>query len=120
MQNPQHAIIVGCQRCGTTRLLCTLLEHPAVQGSVQIRPEPKYFLGGRDSNWNGSPCHYKQSVFGEVLPGTQVLLEKSASYLDSDDAATRISSMLPSARLVILIRNPVDRTDAAECVDESI
>ncbi len=69
-----------------------------------IVPEPKYFLNDQ----NLSLADYHHSFFGHCN-GEQVLGEKSTSYYEFDEAALRIKQTLPGARIVFVLRNPVER-----------
>ena len=41
---PDHFVIVGAQRSGTTYLYGLLDEHPEIEMAKPVRPEPKFFL----------------------------------------------------------------------------
>jgi len=71
-----------------------------------VRPEPKFFLSPEEiaKGYN----HYCNRYFQEDLQ-TKLYGEKSTSYLGSPDAALAIKKMLPDAKIVIMLRNPVDR-----------
>jgi len=99
-----QAFIVGAQRCGTTRLVSTLGQHPLVRLALPIRPEPKFFMSRRTS----VECddYVKRFYIG---PPKNVRLEKSASYLDSDIAVESVWNVFPDARILVLIRDPVER-----------
>lgn len=102
----RHAVIVGCQRCGTTQLAQLLDAHPEIELAKPLRPEPKYFLDAQNAEWSREA--YCRQVFGASTAA--VCVEKSTSYFESPDYAERICAVLPEARIVILLRHPVDRT----------
>jgi hypothetical protein len=101
-----HFLVIGAQRCGTTWLRGQLESHPGIAMALPVRPEPKVFLDdlgpGQDLAW------YDATWFAHARPG-QVLGEKSTSYLDRPDAIPRIRALLGDARLVVQLRDPVDR-----------
>lgn len=103
---PDHFFIVGAQRCGTTYLCHLLDEHPAIEMARPFRPEPKHFL--RDVSVAHGPSHYESSFFGKK-PGALLRGEKSTSYMESPSAAKRISDWFPLARIVFVLRNPIER-----------
>lgn len=104
MPTPDHFVIVGAQRCGTTYLYRLLDEHPEIEMAKPLRPEPKFFLD--DARYARGLGHYESELFEEA---TRVRGEKSTSYIESDVAAQRIKAMLPGAVIVVLLRDPVVR-----------
>ena len=102
----RHLIIVGAQRCGTTYLHALLDAHPEITMARPVRPEPKVFLSteltARGREW------YEATYFAHARAET-VLGEKSTSYLEYPSAATRAASMLGSAEIIVMLRDPVAR-----------
>ena len=97
--------IIGAQRCGTTYLYHQLDEHPEICMAKPIRPEPKFFL---------EPAEYKKGkeyYVGKYFKScTQsVRGEKSTSYIEFESALERIRNFFPEAKIMIVLRNPVDR-----------
>jgi hypothetical protein len=97
--------VAGVQRCGTTYLARLLDDHPEIEMLKPLRPERKLFLGVDHPR--------SASAFVDaVMPTsrrTAVVGEKATSYLDSDLALDRIHRALPDARVVVMLRDPVDR-----------
>lgn len=97
--------ICGAARSGTTSLWNYLRQHPDIyMPSDFAQKEPSYFselYGLRDR-------HAYLRLFKNSRPD-QLLGEASTSYLTSPDSAERIHREVPSARFIILLRNPVDR-----------
>ena len=96
-------IIIGCQRCGTTSLYTYLAQHPQIL--TPIKKEMDFF------SW-----HFERGIdwylahFPPMPPGEQFLTgEASPSYFDSREAPERLYSLFPEAKLIVLLRNPVDR-----------
>jgi hypothetical protein len=102
---PDHFVIVGAQRSGTTYLYGLLDEHPEIEMAKPLRPEPKFFLD-YDRYALGLDA-YESQLFSD--PGARVRGEKSTSYIESEVAARRISAMLPEAVVIVVIRDPVHR-----------
>ncbi|WP_413285380.1 sulfotransferase family protein [Vibrio sp. MA40-2] len=103
----RNFFIVGAQRCSTTWLYEMLNAHPEIQMNPQVRPEPKYFL-----NQDSVDCasSYFESVFPfQILSRSMIYGEKSTSYIESYDAAVRIKKTFPTAKIVVLLRDPVKR-----------
>jgi hypothetical protein len=99
-------LVIGAQRCGTTWLHHRLEAHPGIAMARPTRPEPKVFLDDlgaqQDREW------YVGTWFPHAVPG-QVLGEKGTSYLERPDAIDRVRSLLGPARIVVQLRDPVDR-----------
>ncbi len=71
-----------------------------------VRPEPKYFL--QRAATEISLDDYEQRYFGgatdELVRG-----EKSTSYLEYPECARRIDETLPGVKLIVVLRDPVER-----------
>lgn len=87
-------------------LYSMLDDHPAIQMSRPVRPEPKFFLnrvGAEDYQ------DYVQRVFPSIGDGVRYLGEKSTSYYERPEVAERISKVLPDSKLIVQLRDPVER-----------
>lgn len=93
-------IIIGAVKGATTWIHNQLQHNPAV---FLPGPEPHYFSQEHDRGLD----HYR-SLFAAATPG-HILGEKSADYFAHALAAARLAAVLPAARLVLQLRNPVDR-----------
>ncbi|MET0911924.1 MAG: sulfotransferase [Acidimicrobiales bacterium] len=101
-----QAFIVGAQRCGTTSVATALERHPQVVLAQPRRPEPKFFLRpGADADVNA----YLARHFPDVGPDIRLRCEKSTSYLESDVACAQIGVAFPDARILVVLRDPVER-----------
>lgn len=101
-----YFVIVGAQRCGTTYLYRLLDEHPSVEMARPMRPEPKFFLH-QDAITRGVDT-YHSAYFGH-RPEASVHGEKGTSYIESEEAARRMAAVLPDPRIVLLVRDPIQR-----------
>lgn len=99
-------IIAGAPRSATTWLYELADRHPAVAMARPVAPEPKFFL--IDERYERGLAYYSSTWF-ERLPDGLIYGEKSTNYLESATACERIASDLPAARLVFLLRDPVER-----------
>lgn len=102
----EHFIIAGAQRSGTTRLYRLCAEHPEIEMARPERPEPKFFSD--DERYARGLAYYRAQFFAGK-PGARVRGEKSTSYMEIEKAAQRIAASLPAARIVFVLRNPVER-----------
>jgi Sulfotransferase family len=100
-------IIIGAAKGATTWLRNQLLARPDV---FLPRPEPHYFSReyGRGEAW------YRQ-WFAGASKG-QLVGEKSADYLADAEVPARMHRLLPDAKLVVQLRNPVDRAYSDYCM----
>ncbi|MDA8597042.1 sulfotransferase, partial [Candidatus Pacebacteria bacterium] len=99
----QLAICVGAQKAGTSWLFRCLQEHPDVCCAPQ--KEIHYFSS---DNYTQNNSAYLEHFSG--CSDRKVLFESSTSYLSHPDAAERIYRDFPEAKIIILLRQPIDRT----------
>jgi len=112
-------IVIGAPKAGSTALHAALANHP----QLHLSPvkEPKYFLcdggppprqtGPGDAHsrqeWIWRRSHY-EALFAGAPEGTLVG-ESTPLYLQDLEAHRRIARLVPDARLIAVIRDPVDR-----------
>jgi hypothetical protein len=99
-------IIAGAPRSGTTWLYVLAQSHPQLAMAEPMVPEPKFFLVRE--LWRCGVDYYSKKWF-EPLPVGRLLGEKSANYLETPNVADRMCRVLPQAKLIFVLRNPVDR-----------
>lgn len=112
---PPTFLIVGAQRCGTTALFKTLMQHPRVFGP-RLRKGVHYFDIHPDhpASWYRSHFPTQSTINRAALSGSAVHVgESSPYYLWHPLAAERINAMLPEVRLLVLLRDPVERAYSA-------
>ncbi len=107
-------LILGAQKAGTTSLYQYLGQHPQVYMSP-IK-EPNYFsFGGLTDSQRGVISRRviePLSEYQKLFHGAQseiALGEASPTYLLCERAAGRIRQVVPQAKLIAVLRNPVDR-----------
>lgn len=101
-----HFILIGAQKGGTTYLYELLAAHPRMlpaYSKKEIHYFDRHFHRGEDwYRWRfplRSTLRRRRAVTGETTP----------SYLFHPRAPRRIAATLPDVRLIVLLRNPVDR-----------
>ncbi len=111
-------LIAGVPKAGTTALHAALVPHPEL--FLPAVKEPKFFLSDGRPPRAGGPGDVQtyqehvwrqadyEALFDPAPPGAR-LGEATPFYLYDLDTHTRIKSLVPSARLIILLRDPVDR-----------
>ena len=112
-------LVVGAPKAGTTALHAALALHPEL--FLSRVKEPKYYLcgdspppgyrGPGDAHSNREWIWQRQRYLDlfEGADENQQAGESTPFYLYNRDARRRIASDLPEARLVCVLRDPVDR-----------
>jgi hypothetical protein len=93
-------LILGAQKAGTTALYAYLRWHPQITGPSfkEVSFFDRHYARGE--RWYRAHLPARpRGIVGEASP----------SYLFHPLAAKRVRSMLPDARLIALLRSPVDR-----------
>jgi hypothetical protein len=110
--------VAGVPKAGTTALYAALVRHP--QLFLPTVKEPKFFLTDGPPPRRGGPGDIQtygehvwrrdeyEALFDPAPPGTK-RGEATPFYLYSQRAQDRIATLVPAARLVLLLRDPVDR-----------
>jgi hypothetical protein len=99
-------LIGGAPRAGTTWLYALLDRHPSIYMAKPLKPEPKFFLV--DALYRKGLEYYARTWF-DAAGDAPLAGEKSTDYLESAPAAERIARDLPRAKLIFILREPVDR-----------
>ena len=97
-------LIVGTAKAGTTSLFEYLGQHPDV--FVPPVKEPCFFSSGLPS-FTHNRTDYENLFAGRT--SEKAIGEASTPYIYDPDAAGRIRCLLPDAKIIILLRNPVHR-----------
>ena len=110
-------LIVGAQRCGTTSMYRALAEHPSVRKAV-LHKGVHYFDMNYDRGLSWYRAHFplaRRSGGSRPLrpPPTPLTFESSPYYLFHPLAAERIAADLPGVKLIVLVRDPVERAYSA-------
>ena len=98
-----HCIIIGVRKGGTRALLEFLNLHP----KVQAHKSEIHFFDNHNNFENGLEWYRKKMPFSFK---DQITIEKTPAYFTDDAAAGRIFQMNHSVKLLLVLRDPVDRT----------
>src|SRR5215469_5961387 len=110
-------LIIGAPKAGTTALHAALAQHPGLHMSPV--KEPKFFLSDGPPPVRGGPGDaqtYREHVwrraeyealFDAAQPGT-LRGESTPFYLYRQDAQERIRALIPNAKLIVILRDPVE------------
>ena len=98
--------VVGAPRCGTTALCRYLAKHPAICFS---RPKETHYFTRLGPDWKPERLErdYLARFFPHLHEGHRLVGEGSVSYLYAPQALERILRINPRARMLVLLRNPV-------------
>lgn len=107
-------LIAGAQRCGTTTLYKALVQHPQVLGP-RLRKGVHFFdtAYGRGTDWYRSRFPLRRTVRAAAGGAGGVVGESSPYYLFHPLCAERIAADLPEAKVVVMLRDPVERAYSA-------
>jgi hypothetical protein len=115
-------LIIGAAKAGTNALYHYLRQHPQVYMSPW--KEPKFFafeseadLGFRAANGRDAPVNASvildqaeyEELFDDASDDELARGEASTHYLYVEKSPARIKALIPDARLIAVLRNPVDR-----------
>lgn len=95
------AVILGAQKSGTSSLHNYLTQHPGV--TAPLRKEVHFF----DLNFERGEQWYRAHFGRAGEPGLN--LDSSPYYLFHPAVPERLRAMLPAAKLIVLLRDPVRR-----------
>ncbi|MEV4704246.1 sulfotransferase [Actinoplanes sp. NPDC049316] len=111
-------LIAGVPKAGTTALHAALVRHPGL--FLPAVKEPKYFLTDGRPPAAGGPGDVQtyqehvwrradyEALFDPAPPGA-LLGEATPFYLYDPATHERIHALIPDVRLILLLRDPVDR-----------
>lgn len=111
-------LIAGVPKAGTTALHAALTRHPELY--LPGVKEPKFFLTDGPPPRNGGPGDvqtYQEHVWRrsdyealfDPAPAGTLRGEATPFYLYENDTHDRIRALIPGAKLILLLRDPVDR-----------
>jgi hypothetical protein len=110
--------VAGAPKAGTTAVHAALARHPSLYMSAV--KEPKFFLTEGPPPTRGGPGDVQtyrehvwrrdkyEALFDPAPPGT-LRGESTPFYLYNRDAQRRIRALVPGARLIVILRDPVER-----------
>jgi hypothetical protein len=109
-------LVIGGQRCGTTSMYRTLSQHPAVLKAVRHKGV-HYFDTDYDKGMSWYRAHFPLQRTADqverrlgVRPQT---FESAPYYMFHPLAAERIERDLPGVKVIVLLRDPVERAYSA-------
>ncbi len=116
-------IILGAAKAGTTALYHYLKQHPEIGMSriketnyLALKGDPLDFRGPGDADYIKRFTITTEAGYLDQFAdcsGKKAIGEASPLYLYSPKAPLEIKSLLPDAKLIAILRNPVDRAYSA-------
>ena len=109
-------LIVGAQRCGTTSMYRALSQHPAIVKAVLHKGVHYFDMNyGRSQAWYRAhfPLLARARLESRGAGAAPLTFESSPYYMFHPLAAKRIAADLPGVRLLVLVRDPVQRAYSA-------
>lgn len=119
--------LIGAAKAGTSSIYNYLWQHPDVYMSPNKEPnffvldgEPARFAGPGDDIVNIRSVHARDEYEALFADRTteKMMGEASPPYLRSEIAAECISKLIPTAKLIAVLRNPIDR--AFSCFQHAV
>lgn len=101
-ERAEHFFILGAAKCGTTSLASYLAQHPSIVMSVP--KEPIFF----EAEYEKGLEHYWNTCFGH-WNGEPFAGEARHRNLYLPYVPRRLHRSYPRAKLIVILRNPVDR-----------
>lgn len=99
-----NLFLVGAPKCGTSAMACNLAQHP--QMCMCKIKEPNYFC--KDLDVQGCQTEEEFLSLFSPMPTTKIIAEGSVLYLSSLVTASAIRRFSPEARIIIMLRSPID------------
>ncbi len=111
-------LVIGVPKAGTTALHAALTRHPGLYMSPV--KEPKFFLTDGPPPTKGGPgdaLTYREHIWQrdryealfDAAPVGTLRGESTPLYLYDQAAMRRIQGLIPAARLIVIVRDPVER-----------
>ena len=99
--------IIGAPKCGTTALSEYLKTHPNIYMST---PKELFYFADDFPAYQEAKteAEYLKKFFSNILPRHQAVGEASALYLYSSVALKNLYQFDPNAKIIVMLRNPVD------------
>jgi hypothetical protein len=98
-------IVIGAGKCGTTSLYHYLRAHPEI--AMPAMKELKFFV--REHNWERGLDWYQSWFADASAPARGEVSPQYTNYPRMRGVPERMHSVIPDAKLIYLVRDPVER-----------
>jgi len=105
-------IIIGSAKSGTTSLYDYLTQHPSIYPALwkEIYFFDRYFPRGITWYRANFPSKFQKFFVTKIQRKSFLTGEATPTYIHHPLTAKRISKILPHIKLIVLLRNPIDRS----------
>ena len=104
-----NVFLIGVQKSATTSVYDWMAQHPDVCGPVSLKDTP-FFI---DDHLYNKGLEFLQGIYRREFKGQKVILNGSAHNIYFEHALQRISELNPEGKMILILRNPVDRAFSA-------
>jgi tetratricopeptide (TPR) repeat protein len=101
-QRQPNFLVIGLHKCGTTSFYSYLIQHPHILPAVT--KEIRYF-----SSNSINDLEYYLSHFPAISNNNYLTGEATPIYFKLTNVAQQIKKWFPNIKLILLLRNPIDR-----------
>lgn len=106
--NIPNALLIGAQKAGTTSLFDWISQHPQVLSSQAIKDFPYFW---HDTNYSKGINELTKHL--PLKTNEKIILAGNVNDLFFDVSAERIHALSPEMKLIICLRNPIERAESA-------
>ena len=104
-----NTFLIGVQKSATTSVYDWISQHPDVCGPVSLKDTP-FFI---DDKLFNKGLNFLEKIYQNELSNERIILNGSAHNIYFEHAIKRIKKHNPDAKLILILRNPVDRAISA-------
>ncbi|RPG33680.1 MAG: hypothetical protein CBB72_008430 [Muricauda sp. TMED12] len=105
-----NTFLIGAQKSATTSLYNWIAQHPDVCGPESIKDYP-FFI--KEELYEKGIESLKEEYIKEGYSKQKIVLQGSVQYMFFEESIDRIYSFDPNSKLILVLRNPVDRAISA-------
>ncbi|MDE0266707.1 MAG: sulfotransferase domain-containing protein [Thaumarchaeota archaeon] len=102
-KNLPDFFIIGAAKCGTTTLFDMVTDHPDVCGIPDVKTKEPLYFGASSMSLKWYRC------FFPIRKNGRLMCDASVTSLCAPLAPVQISCILPTAKFIVILRDPVDR-----------
>lgn len=110
-------LIIGTQKGGTTSLFNHLVKHPKIEMSPNfIDGRFFHYYSQKEVHFFNSNFFFKKGIrwYKSIFNNNNKLQgEKTPNYISNFKAHERMFEIVPNAKLILILRNPIDRAFSA-------
>jgi len=100
-------LIIGAAKCGTSSLYEYLIQHPNVKPAAG--KEINFFDKNYSKGQKWYRTYFPRLVNKNKIKSNIITGEATPRYIDHPQAPIRVKKLIPDVKLIILLRNPIDR-----------